>query len=97
MDRRFEWDEAKDLENLRKHGISFAEAAEIFEGPVLTNVDDRFAYGEMREISMGFLGGIVVLHVSHTDRHGVTRIISARKATKKERRLFHAYLEKALG
>lgn len=98
MPRRFEWDEAKDQENLRKHGIRLAEAAEIFDGPVLTAPDDRFYYGEeMREISIGFLGGIVVLNVAHTDRGGTTRIISARRATKKERRLFHAYLERTLG
>ncbi len=97
MTRRFEWDDAKDQENRRKHGISFAEGAEIFNGPVLTAPDDRFRYGEMREISIGFLGGIVVLNVAHTDRDGTTRIISARRATKKERRLFHAYLERTLG
>ena len=93
----FEWDDTKNSENLRKHGISFAEATTIFEGPVLTATDDRFDYGEAREISLGFLGGIVVLNVTHTDRGGVTRIISARRATKKERRLFHAYLKAALG
>ena len=97
MPRRFEWDEAKDAENLRKHGIRFVEAAEIFDGPVLTALDERFEYGEMREISIGFLGGLVVLNVSHTDRDGATRIISARRATPKERKRFYAYLERTLG
>ena len=97
MTRRFEWDDVKAEENRRKHGIRFGEAAQIFEGPVLTRVDDRFGYGELREISIGLLGGVVVLNVAHTDRDGVTRIISARKATRQERRLFHTYLERTLG
>lgn len=95
MTHRFEWDDTKNIANRHKHGIGFEEAAEIFDGPVLTRIDDR-ANGEMREISFGFLGsGIVV--VVHTDRDGVIRIISARKATGQERNRFRAYLEKALG
>ena len=97
MTRQFQWDHTKDQENIRKHGISFAEAVEIFDGPMFTAVDERFEYDEMREISMGLLGGMVVLNVAHTDRAGVTRIISARRATKKERVLFYAYLERTLG
>jgi len=97
MTRSFQWDEPKNQENLRKHGISFEEASQIFEGPVFNAVDERFDYGEPREISMGFLGGMVVLNVAHTDRDGITRIISARRATKKERTLFYAYLERTLG
>lgn len=97
MTRSFQWDEPKNQENLRKHGISFEEASQIFEGPVFNAVDERFDYDETREISMGFIGGMVVLNVAHTDRDGVTRIISARRATKKERTLFYAYLERTLG
>ena len=97
MTRSFQWDEPKNQENVRKHGISFEEARQIFEGPVFNAVDERFDYGETREISMGFLGDMVVLNVAHTDRDGVTRIISARRATKKERTLFYAYLERTLG
>jgi len=93
---RFEWDDAKNAENRRKHGIGFGDAAEIFNGPVMTRADDR-RYGEMREISFGFLGTGVVAAVAHTDRDGVIRIISARKATERERNLFYAYLERALG
>lgn len=65
--------------------------------PVFTAVDECFEHDETREISMGFLRDMVVLNGVHTDRAGVTRIISARRATKKERRLFHAYLKGALG
>lgn len=92
----FEWDDDKDDANFRKQGIRFAEAARIFDGPILSRVDERET-GELREISFGLLGGIVVLAVVHTDREGVTRIISARKATHRESALFHAYLKKALG
>ena len=58
MTRQFERDCTKDQENIGKHGISFAEAVEFFDGPMLTAVDDRFEYDEMREISMGFLGDV---------------------------------------
>ncbi|MEC9346262.1 MAG: BrnT family toxin [Pseudomonadota bacterium] len=90
----FEWDEAKNAANLVKHGISFEEAATIFEGPVLTDIDNG-PYDEIREKSFGMIGGIVVACVVHTDRNGRTRIISARKATKSERNHFNDYLKKA--
>ncbi len=93
---RYEWDDDNNADNRRKHGIGFEEAKEIFNGPVLTRVDDR-QYGESREIGFGFLVSGIVVVVVHTDRDGIIRIISARKATGKERRHFRAYLEKALG
>lgn len=87
----FEWDEAKNRRNIEKHGISFEEAQAVFEDShALTWVDDRFEYGEVREITLGEIPletvqtNIVVV-VVHTDRNGTTRIISARKATRKER------------
>lgn len=92
----FEWDEAKNRLNQRKHGISFQEAATIFEGPVLT-LEDPGAHNEVREQSLGLLNGMVVILVIHTDRHDTRRIISARRATPNERKRFHAYLEKAAG
>ena len=97
MPDKFEWDEEKNASNLTKHGLSFEEACEIFEGPVLTRIDDRQDYGETREISYGLIGALVVAAVVHTERNGLTRVISARLATRSERRLYHAYLEKALG
>lgn len=83
----FEWDPAKDAANWAKHGISFEEAATIFEGPILSYEDDELD-GEVRERSYGLLGGTVVVCVIHTDRGGTTRIISARKATPRERKAF---------
>lgn len=88
----FEWDEAKSAANLVKHGVSFSEACLIFEGPVLSRSDDRYAYGERRIISIGCVRAIAVIIVVHTDRAGVTRLISARRASRRERRLYDDYL-----
>jgi hypothetical protein len=91
-----EWDEEKNLVNQRKHGISFEEASTIFEGPVLS-LEDKGQQSEVRERSYGLLGGVVVACVVHTDRDGTIRIISARKATRNERKYFDDYLKKAAG
>jgi len=90
----FEWDPNKNASNLQKHGLSFEEAASIFNGPVLSAPD--YSSNEPREKSFGLLGGVIVVCVVHTDRSGKIRIISARKATAQERKLFNAYLKKAL-
>jgi uncharacterized protein len=91
----FEWDPEKSILNLRKHGLSFEEAASIFRGPVLTGPDE--STGEVREKSFGLLGGVLAICVIHTERQGKIRIISARRATANERKHFDAYLKKALG
>ncbi len=90
----FEWDDAKNAANLAKHGISFEEASTIWEGPVVTGPDEAHDL-EVREKSFGLIGGMAVVCVIHTERDGTIRIISARKATRNERRDFDAYLEKA--
>ena len=91
----FEWDETKDRLNQNKHGISFAEAGEIFAHPVLTWEDTRHDYGETRYISVGGIGdAVVVLVVAHTPRGQKTRIISARKANAHERETYYAYRKK---
>ncbi len=82
----FDWNEKKNQTNIRDHGVSFEKAKRIFEGDVLTTIDDRFHYGELREISIGLVDGILLLTVAHIDTEiGEIRLISARKATKKER------------
>lgn len=93
--RRFDWDPAKNTGNIAKHGIGFEQAVRIFEGPVVTATDDRHEYGEIREISLGKLDGMVVLVVVHTDRNGVTRIISARRANRGERERYEEKLRSA--
>lgn len=81
----FEWDEDKNALNIAKHGVSFPTASRIFEGPVLTAVDRRQDYGEVRENSIGQIDEMVFLVVTHTNREGRTRIISARPAKRAER------------
>ena len=88
----FEWDNRKNRQNQQKHGISFEEAKEIFNGIVFTYIDERFDYNEIREISIGAVQGIVIITVAHTERNGKIRLISARKATPKERRKYSEYL-----
>ncbi|MDV2997872.1 MAG: hypothetical protein N4J56_007577 [Chroococcidiopsis sp. SAG 2025] len=87
----YEWDEAKRLANLRKHGIDFLDIPDVFDGDTLTVEDDRYSYGEQRFITLGLLQGRVVA-VVHTEREDCTRIISARKATKYERRIYFEQL-----
>ena len=89
----FSWDKHKNRANFKKHGIRFEEAALIFESVHFTSVDPRDYYdergqAEIREITIGILRDGVVLVVCHTDRNNQTRIISARKATSKERRRY---------
>lgn len=89
---KFEWDEAKNRANVAKHGIDFADACQIFEGPVLTELDARFAYGEARLKTYGVLYETMIVAVIHTDRDGTTRLISARTASRKERKVYEGSL-----
>ena len=83
----FEWDERKNRQNIEKHGISFRRAATIFNGRVLQWEDNRKDYGEERRIAIG-LTEARILQVVYTLRNRNIRIISARKATKDERRKY---------
>lgn len=90
----YEWDAGKNVANQMKHGISFEEAVLIFEGDLLTGVDTRRDYGETRKISIGAIQDLIVIVVVHTDRKGLTRIISARLANRKERQKYYDYLRR---
>jgi uncharacterized DUF497 family protein len=79
----FEWDEDKRQANIRKHGIDFVDVPAVFDGYTMTVEDTRFAYEELRYVTIGLLQGRVVA-VAHTERGGKIRIISARKATRYE-------------
>ncbi len=85
----FEWDEGKNETNIGKHGIGFATAKRIFEGPVATSRDHRRDYGEDRHISIGSVEPGALIVVVHTERHGRIRLISARPASRKERKAYH--------
>lgn len=80
----FEWDEIKNQINIRKHGIDFGDAIDVFNHPVLTALDRREDYGEERWIALGCIAAIlgVVVYVERDE--DVLRIISARKATRHE-------------
>ena len=89
---QFEWDEAKNLENIRKHKIDFADIPPMFEGSMLIELDDRFDYGEDRWFGISFLNNGVAV-VVWTERQGnIIRIISARRANRYERQRFEEYL-----
>ena len=85
---KFEWDDAKNITNIEKHHIDFSDVVEIFQHPILTNIDSRENYGEERWIGIGQLQGrtIVVVYVEYLNN--IIRIISARKATKRERKYY---------
>lgn len=89
---RFEWDEAKDLANQRKHGIAFKTAIRVFADPLHVTKFDRIVDAEVRFQTFGEVGGIRLMMVVHTDRdedsEEVARIISARTATSEERRSY---------
>jgi uncharacterized DUF497 family protein len=90
---RLEWDERKNQENLRKHGLAFHEAAEIFDSPMLVRRDDRKEYGEDRWIALGVIRGLVVVMVfTERDKGQVTRIISLRKALRHERQGYEKFI-----
>lgn len=89
-----EWDENKNWQNQQKHGISFEEAQEIFQGIYFTTIDDRSDYDEIREIGIGTIRGTIIVTVIYTDRNGKIRLISARKATPKERKQYNDYLRR---
>jgi len=84
---RFEWDEAKRLENLKDHGIDFVDAHDVFDGPTFTFEDGRFRYHEQRFITLGLLNGIPV-SIAHTETNDVIRPISFRRATTHETTIF---------
>ncbi len=79
----FEWDSDKDKKNRRDHNVSLAIAELMFDGPVIIDQDDRFEYGEERQVARGLIAGHVFVCV-FTDRGEVRRIISLRRATKRE-------------
>lgn len=84
----FEWDERKNKENVRKHGLDFAEAWEIFEAPLLVELDARAYHGQERWTGVGLLGNrLVVVIFTHVDQDTI-RIISLRKTSKHERKKF---------
>ncbi|MBA9083476.1 MULTISPECIES: BrnT family toxin [Bartonella] len=93
MKIRFEWDKIKAESNLRKHRISFEVAVRVFADPFAMTKQDRIENGEYRWQTLGLVNGFLLLLVAHTiydDKDGreVIRIISARRASLKERKRY---------
>lgn len=87
----FEWEEAKAAANLRKHKVSFEEASTVFEDNLsLTGRDPDHSLGERRFVTFGVSAKNRVLVVSHTERNDKIRIISARPATRTERKIYES-------
>lgn len=85
MALQFDWDRGKAISNLKKHGVSFNEASSVFKDKLsATGYDPDHSLSEHRFITVGFSDRNRNLIVSHTDRRDVVRIISARKATRRE-------------
>ncbi len=85
----FDWDPNKALHNFKKHGVDFQEAATVFADMLsITYPDPDHSNDEDRFILIGLSNRNRLLIVAHTDRLGMTRIISAREATRSERKLY---------
>jgi uncharacterized DUF497 family protein len=85
----FEWDDSKAARNIAKHGVSFEEAATIFGDPLaMTYYDPDHSQDEDRFLTFGHSEEGKLLVVSHTDRDDRIRIISARQATRRERKAY---------
>ena len=85
------WDDAKSDQNLRQRGFGFDYAACVFDGPSIETVDERRAYGEIRIRAIGRVDENVLV-VIFTDRNKIRRIISARKANRRERQLWQSFV-----
>lgn len=89
---KFTWDENKNAINKAKHGISFETAKLVFNDPLHISIQDRYENGEERWQTLGLINGVAVILVAHTayeENHTeIIRIISARKATKQERKCY---------
>jgi uncharacterized DUF497 family protein len=85
----FEWDPDKAAENSRKHQVTFEEARTVFQDAMARTLPDPVhSFGEVRELTLGYSTRGRLLLVSHTERQGRVRIISVRRVTRQERRLY---------
>ena len=89
MGLRFEWDDKKAQSNLYKHGISFAEATTAFGDTLSITIDDPLhSQNEDRLILIGLSEDLKTLVVVHVEKRDTIRIITARKASKKEKQFY---------
>ncbi|MCU0598851.1 MAG: BrnT family toxin [Desulfobacterales bacterium] len=87
----FEWDPQKAISNFEKHGVSFEEASTIFQDPLSITIDDPLhSESERRMVHIGISHKNRLLVVVHTERGDNVRLISARKASQKERKHYES-------
>jgi uncharacterized protein len=92
MSLTFEWDEQKAEQNLRKHQVDFEEAKTVFGDPyAITIPDPQHSASESRYIDIGYSSRRRLLVVVYTERGPNIRIISCRRATRRERRVYEEY------
>ena|ERR1700680_91567 len=92
----FEWNEAKNRSNIRKHGLDFADAEEMFRGFLLVRPESREDYGEERWIGIGMIQGRVAFVAFAEPSHDTVRIISLRKADHEERKEYEKAIQNGL-
>ena len=89
MALQFEWDPNKAARNVERHQVSFDEAVTVFDDPLfITVIDEEHSADEERYITIGRSRRGRLLLVAHTDREGRIRVISARKATRREKKFY---------
>jgi uncharacterized DUF497 family protein len=94
----YEWHAAKAKANLQKHGVSFDDAATVFLDPLALTYPDPYHSGEeKREITIGRTAGHRIVFVSHCQRGNRLRIISARRATRRERSQYEEGIGEEIG
>jgi uncharacterized DUF497 family protein len=88
---KYDWDAVKNRSNFAKHGLRFEDADQVFSGPCVTFVDDRFDYREKRLVTLGLLAGRLVV-IAHAPRDDGTRIVSMRKGNRREKEIYQKRL-----
>jgi uncharacterized DUF497 family protein len=94
---KIEWDKQKSRSNVEKHGLDFADAYKVFISPMLVKPDDRKDYGEDRWIGVGIMDMRVVVIVFTEPKENTLRVISLRKATINERKLYEQAYKNEFG
>ena len=85
---RFQYDPPKATANVRRHGVSFADAEGVLEDPLALAIEDPDAPGERRYVAIGLASSGELLVVVYAERDGEYRLISARRATRRERKAY---------
>ena len=91
-----EWEEAKNRANIRKHGLDFVDAEEMFRGVLVVDPDTREEYGEKRWIGIGSIRGRTAYVVFTEHSPDTIRIISLRKATRREDKQYQKAIQNGL-